>query len=276
MPGPSRPRPPLSLSDLVPPLPQHPSTFGPLPQPEVQRRTFADFVKPVDESLIASIQGAIGQGLDGQTALALLSGVVGGIDERFDAYRTRRASRQDQMMALPGALEQIAGLASSGVPSGAVEAAYSGFRGPAAQGLDDVIGGIYGGQDVSPMYAAASGLTLTPEDIATLVSDAQMAAVSGIDPATGQPSPSMGLHDLRMQHMTTLRLQGYPEAELARAYDVLGKAYVAAGGDPGGTPVTSTDRSLAVDAVGAAPAGLAPAPSVGQRGAPLGPYGLTR
>lgn len=233
----------------------HPVTGGAyypqLDQPEqpdsLRRRGLGSFLRPRNEQTIALIQEAISRGLDPQVGLSLLQGVGADVQGRYGAYQERRATQraetQAEQAALPGQLSEIAGLQAGGVPQQAVQTAYG-------QGLEGLIGQVYGG-------GAGGGQTLSNEELQTIYGDAINFATGNYDAPI--PTP-LSLHDARMRIMGALRTQNYSEAELARAYDAIGRAYQAVGGRVGTAPVTG---GPAPGAPPAAPAGA------GGGGAPL-------
>jgi hypothetical protein len=106
----------------------------------------------------------------------------------------------------------------------------------------------------------AGGMMLTPEDIGGIAADARVAAVG--DPTKGVAP--MSLHDARMQIMNVLRSQGYPESELAKAYDTIGRTYQAAGGQIGQAPMTWGERGMSAAAPSGGLGGLAAATPAAQ------------
>lgn len=186
-------------------------------------RTLDSFIGPRVESLIAKIQAAMGNGLPPEIGMQLLQSAAGGVQQRFDAYRDRR---QDQRAELrqQAQLDDL----MQGLPPEAMQASQLSQLGVPAEMISDIFAGGAGG----------GGLILTPEDIQNIAADAMNFASGQYEGAIGP----LSLHDARMRIMTVLRSQGYPDGELAKAFDTIGRAYQAVGGRIGQAPLTYAER----------------------------------
>lgn len=224
------------------------------------------YYRPYERQSLGNLIDALRSGLDPSTAFQMLSGIQGEAGQRHDEQQAMRQQTQSQAS---DALLQLAQTnpdpAAAETYLGAFGTLHPGMAPQATGRLDELVGQLYPGGEQSPLYAAPAGSTsldtLSPDDVAGISSDVKE-FVASKDPTTGQ-IVSTPLHDTRMAIMTQLRAQGYGEAALQQAYDLVGHMYTALGGNAGGTPVTTADRVAAAGGLPGAPGGGTPAAAPG-------------
>jgi hypothetical protein len=198
------------------------------PPQQPDPRGVGSFIRPVDQSVLGKIQAALGEGLDPQTAMTLMAAVGGGVDQRFDAFRDRRAQQQamqrEQMMGLPALAGQAFEFAQGGVPESVTQSAFSGYGGQAGNTLEGIVGGIYGAPGAS---------TLTDEDTTAFVT----IAMKAIDEA----KQAGGSADFQTVFWGTgvspgiqrqLKAAGYIGEDFEAAKAILQKQWASLGGQP--------------------------------------------
>lgn len=220
-------------------------------------RTLQDFIRPVDRSTINDIQAALASGLDPTQAASLLGGVGSGIDTRFGTYQQ---NRQDARSSAQDALMQLAQTNANPAAAQTYIDSYAQLHpNMGTGGLENLAGSLYPGGGASPLYtgdpnASGGGGGLTQDDLAGVYQDAMTFAQG--DPANGVPG--IDLHNARMRIIGQLRAQGYSDADIATAYDAVGRAYQAVGGQIN-APITTQDKLAAMAQAQAAAQSAPPA-----------------
>lgn len=211
-------------------------------------RTLQDFIRPVDRSTINDIQAALASGLDPSQAASLLGGVGSGIDTRFGTYQQ---NRQDARSSAQDALMQLAQTNANPAAAQTYIDSYAQLHpNMGTNGLEGLAGSLYPGGGSSPLYtgdpnAAGGNAGITADDLAGVYQDAMTFAQGSQDASGNVTQPPIPLHDARMRIIGQLRAQGYSDADIATAYDAVGRAYQAVGGQIN-APLTSQDRLAAM------------------------------
>lgn len=170
------------------------------------------------------------RGVSPEMLQMMAADIEGGYQSRLDAYRAKNAARRESLQSLSTLGPQAAELTASGVPPTAVDDMFQGFGGKVERGLDSIIGQV---------GAPSTGGAVAPleQDMAQGIYDDAMAAARGTD-----ESPPVPLDQARELILDRLRAMHIPEEQVRDAYNIVGSAYQAAGGDLNDRPLTYADR----------------------------------
>jgi hypothetical protein len=202
-------------------------------------RNLQDFIRPVDRNTIQDIQAAIASGLDPSQAASLLQGIGSGIDTRFGTYQQ---NRQDARSQAQDALMQLAQTNANPAAAQTYIDSYAQLHpNMGTNGLENLAGSLYPGRR---LLAAVLGRPESGRRRRRHHARRPRRRLPGRhDVRAGRPDqrrdPAADLHDARMRIVGQLRAQGYSDADIATAYDAIGRAYQAVGGQVN-APLTSS------------------------------------
>ena len=177
-----------------------------------RRRERPDY-RPQEQETFSLIAQALEMGLDPSIAGSLMGGLEEDLNGRIEDYQARNAERRQMMQTvLPGVAGQAAEMIGAGVPSSAVETAFSGYGGPVGRKVDQLIG---------QMSSPGGQQALTPEEQSALDADIMGAQQQG-----------WSLQQARQVLIQPMRQNGSSSGEIQQAYDRIGTLYGVTNDDP--------------------------------------------